>query len=118
MKVRTGFVSNSSSSSFIVKLNKSPDSIKREIICPCCGSKYNHHFNTIFNYIDNLCGYGEDENTTNILKEPFVLEYYKNREDLGRIFIIEVDKNNFERRDAIYDEIENGNIELLEEIPG
>ena len=117
MKIRTGFVSNSSSSSFIVKLNKSPESIKREIICPCCGSKYNHHFNTIFNYIDNLCGY-RDEKTGNILKEPYLLDDYKGREDLGRIFVIEVDRCNTERINAIQKEVDNGNLELIEEIPG
>lgn len=116
MKIRKGFVSNSSSSSFVVKLKDLPESVQKEMICPHCGSKYRHNFNTIFNYIDGLCRYAEDEITNNIFKETYLLDDYKDRDDLNQIFVIEVDRCNTERINAIYDEIDNGNLELIKEV--
>ena len=119
MKIRKGFVSNSSSCSFIVKITDSSfEDFKTETICPCCGSKTTSVRNSVFNYIDSFIGFNSnDEKTTNLINEDEV-EDYKDRDDLNELFLIGVSNHNTDRIDAIDEMFTQGKLEFIDKLYG
>lgn len=123
MKIRKGFVSNSSSCSFVVKVKNDADrETTFEDICPYCGNTYMRTRNHILDDIDNLkrglSEFADDVESQRLVDDyEFMMEIYpeyKYREDLDKIYVIEVSRHNTRRYDLVNEYIKNGDLELLD----
>lgn len=117
MKVRVGFVSNSSSSSFIIALTEAGKKAGSET-CPCCKRPFENDPIATLNGLKN--NWGDDEDAVNFVdaeglwpKEAFVTDERAVRGDDGtyefqgktykedELYVVEVSYHNNERHDYL-----------------
>lgn len=120
-KIRCGFVSNSSSSSFIFKIKDNTDqTMNVKDVCSCCGSEIERTWSSIISMIDAYkSGYDcDDKETIPLNEDKYLNNEYINRDDLNQLYIVDVSRDNISRIEKIKDLDAQGQIEIIEEWGG